>query len=876
MESLQLAHKCILNSFYGYVMRKGSRWYSMEMAGIVTYLGATLIQMARALVQQIGITLELDTDGIWCCLPQSFPENFTFTTNNPSSSKVTISYPCVVLNKMVHDDYTNHQYQTCISPGVYERRSECSIYFEVDGPYLAMMLPASREEGKSIKKRYAVFDPDGRLADLKGFELKRRGELMLIKDFQSQVFRRFLDGTTLVEAYESASVVANVALDMLYSKGEGYEADEILEKLSESSNMTRRLSEYPESQKSLALTTARRIADFLGPQMVKDKGLACQFVISRLPSGRPVTERAIPLTIFRADPTVRTHFLRKWTGDNTLSANIDLQHLLDWDYYIARYSACVQKIITIPAALQHVPNPVPRVPYPEWLQKRVQQRSSRFKQISLTGMFEKMKSNEGDIPDVEDLVNNSDNTRLHRGVGGDLQRNGATSGVDHSAYDVEEKSDNQSSSDSAAGSHDGHDRLLDQAMALEDGVVNALKDKYFAPGSTHSLDADFFNNPGVDAWLTRQKQAWIHRAKLRREVMKEDVFLNADGKLASTHFIDVRAKSLSATWQIIEIRPERADSDTVSVIAVLDKTLYTFQCIVTRRIIVDADPVADIPCASPVTTAHVLPRNRTPVKLLHVDLPPGQKGERMLNELRKGREDVYAVYEDNVTRTEIMVERVGCCANVIVDDHLRNARRRPHLRGTFSVDELESVSAANYMQNFSDRFVFIFHVTSDTRGIVGVVNHYNHTALIVVVQPSSAPVPLLDWKSLMIEAAKSVNSAECSLGIVQEVTADTDSAWRLIHRALNEMLEGVGSPLLAVLESNITTQQLLEQRYLPPVLPYLRVLGAAEDERLLSDPFRWVKLLGRRLLQRYCSSPQWIEERVAFSRLSKIPICNLK
>lgn len=25
-ESLQLAHKCILNSFYGYVMRKAARW----------------------------------------------------------------------------------------------------------------------------------------------------------------------------------------------------------------------------------------------------------------------------------------------------------------------------------------------------------------------------------------------------------------------------------------------------------------------------------------------------------------------------------------------------------------------------------------------------------------------------------------------------------------------------------------------------------------------------------------------------------------------------------------------------------------------------------------------------------------------------------
>ncbi len=43
-DSLQLAHKCILNSFYGYVMRKGARWHSMTMAGIVTYTGSSLIK----------------------------------------------------------------------------------------------------------------------------------------------------------------------------------------------------------------------------------------------------------------------------------------------------------------------------------------------------------------------------------------------------------------------------------------------------------------------------------------------------------------------------------------------------------------------------------------------------------------------------------------------------------------------------------------------------------------------------------------------------------------------------------------------------------------------------------------------------------------
>lgn len=50
---------------------------------------------------------------------------------------------------------------------MYAVSSEMSIEFEVDGPYKAMILPASKEEGKSIKKRYAVFNDDGSLAELK-------------------------------------------------------------------------------------------------------------------------------------------------------------------------------------------------------------------------------------------------------------------------------------------------------------------------------------------------------------------------------------------------------------------------------------------------------------------------------------------------------------------------------------------------------------------------------------------------------------------------------------------------------------------------------------------------------------------------------------
>jgi len=41
--------------------------------------------------------------------------------------------------------------------GKYDIWNEHSIFFEIDGPYQAMMIPAAKEEGKLLKKRYVVF-----------------------------------------------------------------------------------------------------------------------------------------------------------------------------------------------------------------------------------------------------------------------------------------------------------------------------------------------------------------------------------------------------------------------------------------------------------------------------------------------------------------------------------------------------------------------------------------------------------------------------------------------------------------------------------------------------------------------------------------------
>ena len=403
-DSLQLAHKCILNSFYGYVMRKGARWHSMEMAGITCLTGATIIQMARALVEQIGRPLELDTDGIWCMLPGIFPENFKFQLNNGKS--IAFSYPCTMLNHLVYDKFTNHQYHD-FDPetGDYKVHSENSIFFELDGPYKAMILPSSKEEDKLLKKRYAVFNDDGSLAELKGFEVKRRGELQLIKIFQSQIFEKFLLGTTLQECYGAVAQIADQWLDILSNKAGTLNDEDLVNLIAENRSMSRTLAEYG-GQKSTSISTAKRLSEFLGDQMVKDKGLACKFIISAKPIGAPVTERAVPVAIFSAEESVKRTYLRRWLKDSSL-VTFDLRSILDWEYYTERLGSVIQKLITIPAAMQRVPNPVPRIRHPDWLLRRVAGAVDKFKQNKVTDFFKArgdMDVEETQPVDIEDTA----------------------------------------------------------------------------------------------------------------------------------------------------------------------------------------------------------------------------------------------------------------------------------------------------------------------------------------------------------------------------------------------------------------------------------------------------------------------------------------
>ena len=97
----------------------------------------------------------------------------------------------------------------------------------------------------------------------------------------------------------------------------------------------------------------------------------------------------------------------------------DLRDILDWEYYKGRLRGAVQKIISLPAALQNVQNPCPGVVYPDWLNKRIRERNDPYQQKKIDSMMgfrkqtkdeylEQLNFSEDDEEDNRNEDNNED------------------------------------------------------------------------------------------------------------------------------------------------------------------------------------------------------------------------------------------------------------------------------------------------------------------------------------------------------------------------------------------------------------------------------------------------------------------------------------
>ncbi|EQC32684.1 hypothetical protein SDRG_09658 [Saprolegnia diclina VS20] len=834
-DSLQLAHKCILNSFYGYVMRKGARWHSMEMAGIVTNTGSNIIQRARQLVEQIGRPLELDTDGIWAILPASFPDTFKFKLQDGSTRSIT--YPCVMLNADIEEQYTNHQYEEQLD-GIYQTRSECSIFFELDGPYKCMVLPASTEEGKLLKKRYAVFNFNNKLTELKGFELKRRGELELIKAFQSQVFSSFLDGTTLAECYASVAQIANRWLDVLDTKGRDMEDDEVMALLTENKSMSGKLEDYG-SQKSTAITTARRLGEFLGAEMVKDKGLACKLIIVTRPYGEKVTERAVPTAIFSAEPAVKKHFLRKWMRDPSLQ-DFDVRNLLDWDYYRTRFAGTVQKIISLPACFQNIPNPVPRIALPDWMQRRFRELNDTKRQTKLG--FKVLPRNKNAVLDVADMED--------FGAAPKPLRTAPRPVVTRKTKPVVADEDNQ-------GDDDAMGVIEPEPLDETASVVEQMR--------AVQLGHDAFPE-----WLQVRKAGWKAK-RLARKTLHDDPRAAKRAKGSGVEGFVVASSTMAKDddlWHIVELQ-ETEEPGLFHIWACTSSgasKLQSFTLKVPKTIYLQGD----VGHLDGRFVTRLVPHQSSPQLVLELELSETQwKSNR--KDVLQAMDDasIQAVYESHVTATSRALWTLGCVAKVLT----KPSNMTTHL---FALADLQpkSLSPAAYLSETAPLQRVVLYVGTNTRQQVGLWS-------LVVLTPSldiktashwmvdrglsDVPLRQKDWQSHWAALEMTSNLPPMKVTMVQSV-ADVVTG---LNAALAKCRD-VPSIVMAHAPQWLSTKKLRHQFRGLDAFPMI-VLGDHEPFPALT----WRSELPQRLLQRVAAvDAQWADV-LDCARYAQLPLGNM-
>jgi DNA polymerase epsilon subunit 1 len=846
-DSLQLAHKVILNSFYGYVMRKGSRWYSMEMAGVTCLTGAHIIQMARELVERIGRPLELDTDGIWCMLPATFPENVIFTLEN--GKKMAVSYPCIMLNHLVHQRFTNHQYQTLTDRArfKYETHSDNSIFFEVDGPYKAMILPTSKEEDKNLKKRYAVFNQDGSLAELKGFEVKRRGELKLIKIFQTQIFKFFLEGTNLTETYGAVARVADRWLDVLHSHGVTLADEELIDLICENKSMAKTLEEYG-AQKSTSITTARRLADFLGEQMIKDKGLNCKYIISSRPKNTPVTERALPVAIFSAEDSVKRYFLRKWLKDDP--GDMDPRSVIDWQYYLERLGSVIQKLITIPAALQKVRNPVPRVAHPEWLQRRINTKDDKFKQKKMTDMFEKRPL--GDLPL---------NILEHRLPGsGDIE--------DVLSLQLKSKVPEPGKMLQKRKSPDGPRAPVDPFTAL--------------PPKMPSIQHDY------PSWLQYQKQKWRiqKQARLRRRQLFGERPTAASDALSS--FFRNQAELLFvSTWQVLQLR-ETASPGEIRAFVLIGKKIHPLTIRVPRQFFLNLKgqklPDVEIAGCDVEKVNHTLPNGRPSVHLFKLTLSEVSYTQESENlSLLCNHPSVEGVYERRVPLSIRALLKLGSLCSF--DESQKGVLGKGLEHGFDLSALLRSPSKEAYLSNPSEMgYLFLYHVLAGERQVFALFSSERKEAQIMILnrKREAQGLPNIDKvyeEQLLRKAQESDDGGwqaifryqdKIHFKISQTITK------RKLHLEVGDLLKKwrgeETKPMLMVIQS-AQQRQLVHDVGILREYPVLALRSESSDSDL--PPLGWQASAARRSVSHYLTLNAWLSHLVELARYGDVPLCNL-
>uniref|UniRef100_A0A452YAU9 DNA polymerase epsilon catalytic subunit n=1 Tax=Aegilops tauschii subsp. strangulata TaxID=200361 RepID=A0A452YAU9_AEGTS len=713
-------------------------------------------------------------------------------------------------------------------------------------------------EGILIKKRYAVFNEDGTLAELKGFEIKRRGELKLIKVFQAEVFDKFLHGSTLEECYAAVASVANRWLDLLDNQGIDISDSELLGFISESSTMSKSLVDYGE-QKSCAVTTAKRLAEFLGDSMVKDKGLHCQYIVAREPQGTPVSERAVPVAIFETDAEVAKFYLRKWCK---VSTEANIRFILDWSYYKQRLSSAIQKIITIPAAMQKISNPVPRVLHPDWLHKKVREKDDRFRQRKLRDMFSPLNKDMGmhnlnGTGDIEDLLTSDKG----------LRKTTASHGFNIG------KENHPNGSPSAKAS-------LGHCKNQQKSVIRSNE-----PLRDDSADEIVDRSTDYQGWLEARKRKWkyVREQKKRRrlgaaassEGPSNNLFsarnvsqLHGNSRNRSTFFQKQELSLFRSHWQIIQLAPSTLPGRFFAWV-VAEGIMFKIPINVPRVFYLNSKaPITDEFPGRRVKK--ILPHGKPSFNLIEVVTSEEQfraEGRKLAAHLAEP--DVEGIYETKIPLELNAILQIGCVCKVD-----KSAKKR-NIQDGWDLAELQMKTTAefSYLEQ-TVSFFYLYHSVSEGRAVYVMYFPTSLRVHAVVINPfrnkELSPVFL---EKQFRDACQTPDPLHENLTFQVDYHTSMDAGSKYVQRMLLEYRQQHPGPVIGIIECP-KLQAIRESVRALDDFPCVTIPCNARDNNY--QALGWQATAGRTSMQRCAASTQWFNERISLARYAHVPLGNFE
>jgi DNA polymerase epsilon subunit 1 len=533
--------------------------------------------------------------------------------------------------------------------------------------------------------------------------------------------------------------------------------------------------------------------------------------------------------------------------------DMDPRGIIDWNYYLERLGSVIQKLITIPAALQKVRNPVPRVAHPDWLNRRIRIKDDVFKQKKMTDMFGKQPLAEIDA------------NRLANRTNGDMEDFGSTPMSKLKPSIAAKIASTQKR----------------KAIEAEAPVTSNPYDSL--PAVMPSMTEDY------RGWLKYQKKKWkIQKSarKRRRQLFGEK---RADATDAIGTFFRNQAEVLYTTdWQILQLR----DTDTpgeVRAYVLIDKKVHQLKVIVPRQVFLNLkeDDLPDVTVdgvKAEKIINHTLPNGHPSTHLFkltmneQVYVKEAEKLSMLFNHA-----SVEGVYEKGVPLNVRALLELGCVCTF--DDTQRGVLGKGLEQG-FDLSTLRTVTPKRpYMRGAAFSYLALYHISAGERQIYALFSSTKAEAKIVVLNRarSEQGMPNVDriYEELLARKFEEAGGQPWQNMIAyQEALHFKMVQVTTQRRALQELGDSIKKiqkeetmPIMLVLQSH-SAQMLVHDLPILQTFPQLSLRANDTDKQL--PPLGWQSFVAKRVVGHYLDLGLWISHLLEFSRYGNVPLCNLE